>query len=162
MASYSVSAISAALGGAELPRLRIVRSIAASIAAPPDEAYQLWWAAAIEDFEAKNPPARRTPLAQFGLDLRRSMLRQDLGQTDLLRKMMRQCAAEGDLAKMMSRATLCRLLAGTTLPRVEQMSLLMGVLNLPRAELHQLANSYKTLRGALDLRTGVTARILVA
>jgi hypothetical protein len=151
-ASYSVSAVSSALGGAELPRLRLVQSIVGGISAPQGRAHELWWAAALEDFTKNNPPRRPgSPLAEFGLDLRKAMLKNDLGPTDVLRRMARLCAAEGDVTKAMSRATLCRLLAGTTLPRSEQMDVFLRVINLREGEVERLSSRYDVLSTALAL-----------
>ncbi|MET8997183.1 hypothetical protein [Amycolatopsis sp. NPDC004169] len=148
---YSVSAVSSALGGTELPRLRLVRSIASGIGAPQGHAHELWWAAALEEFTKNNPSRSGDPLGEFALDLRKAMLKNDLGPTDVLRRMARLCAAEGDTAKAMSRATLSRLLAGTTLPRSEQMDVFLRVINLRDGEIERLTSRYDVLGTAMAL-----------
>ncbi|NBH07227.1 hypothetical protein [Amycolatopsis sp. SID8362] len=147
-ASYSVSAVSGALGGTELPRLRLVRSIAAGVGAPAHEAHRVWWAAALEEFTKHNPGLPGDPLAELALDLRRAMLRHDLGKTDVLRRMARLCEADGDVTKAMSRATLCRLLTGTTLPRTDQMTVFLRALSLRDSEVEQLTGRYEELSAA--------------
>ncbi|RSD22820.1 hypothetical protein [Amycolatopsis eburnea] len=147
-ASYSVSAVSGALGGTELPRLRLVRSIAAGVGAPAHEAHRVWWAAALEEFTKHNPGLPGDPLAELALDLRRAMLRHDLGKTDVLRRMARLCEADGDVTKAMSRATLCRLLTGNTLPRTDQMTVFLRALSLRDSEVEQLTGRYEELSAA--------------
>jgi hypothetical protein len=147
-ASYSISAVSSALGGAELPRLRLVQSIASGVGAPKPEAHRLWWAAALEEFTKDHPQQPADPVAAFALDLRRAMLRNDLGKAEVLRQMARLCESTGDVTKAMSRATLCRLLSGTTLPRTEQMNVFLRALNLRDSEIEQLTGRYERLSAA--------------
>lgn len=144
-ASYSISAVSTALGGADLPRLRLVQSIAAGVGAPQQQAHQLWWAAALDEFNSHNSAQPDDLVASFALDLRRAMLRNDLGKVEVLGRMARRCHAGGDVTKAMSRATLCRLLTGTTLPRADQMNVFLRVLDLRDHEIDALTNRYEYL-----------------
>ncbi|WP_326957602.1 hypothetical protein [Amycolatopsis sp. NBC_01286] len=147
-ARYSISAVSSALGGAELPRLRLVQGIATGVNAPAHEAHRLWWAAALEEFTKRHPDPPADPVAQLAQDLRRVMLRNDLGKTEVLRRMVRLCESKGNVTTAMSRATLCRLLAGATLPRTNQMSVFLRVLNLRDDEVEALISRYERLMAA--------------
>lgn len=146
-ACYSVSAVSNALGGAELPRLRLVLRIADGINAPRGRAHELWWAAALEDL-AKSSPAPVGIDAEFAFDLRKAMLKTDLGPTDVLQRMAKLCAAEGNVTTAMSRATLARLLTGATLPRAGQMDVFLRVLSLSDGEFARLRSRYEVLCAA--------------
>ena len=158
-ASYCVSAVSTALGGTELPGLRVVRSIAAGVGASQVQAHKLWWAAALEDFAKRNPAKPDDPLADFALDLCRAMLMHDLGKTEVLRRMTRLCEAEGNVIKAMSRATLCRLLDGTTLPRPDQMNVFLRVIGLRESELEQLTDRYEKLDTARALARAAKSKL---
>jgi hypothetical protein len=147
-ASYSVSTVSNALGGTELPRLVLVQSIAAGVGAPLNAAHRIWWEAALEEFAKDNPARPDDPLADFARQLRRVMLRSDLGKTTVLRHMARLCAATGSVIAPMSRATLCRLLDGDTLPRPEKMSVFLRVIKASDTELAQLNARYEELATA--------------
>jgi hypothetical protein len=144
-AAYSVTAVSDALRGIEVPRLRLVQSIARGVGAPLAQAHQLWWAAALEEFAKRNPVKPAGSLAGFALDLRRAMLRNDLSKTEVLSRMARLCKTDGDVTNAMSRATLCRLLGGTTLPRSDQMNVFLRVLGLREREIEQLTRDYEAL-----------------
>lgn len=144
-ATYSVSTVSNALGGAELPRLRLVQSIAAAVDAPQALAHQMWWKAALEEFTKDNPPRPDDPVADYARQLRHIMLRSDLSKATLLRDMTRLCETTHGVITPMSRATLCRLLDGTTLPHPEQMSIFLRVINPTNTELVQLTVRYHEL-----------------
>jgi hypothetical protein len=144
-ASYSVSTVSNALGGIELPRLRLVQSIAAGVGAPLPAAHRIWWEAALEEFAKSNPARPDDPVADFALQLRRMMLRSDLGKTEVLGRMTRLCDAMKITTKPMSRATLCRLLDGDTLPKPEQMNLFLRVINAREDEVRQLTSRFDEL-----------------
>ncbi|MFF1608222.1 hypothetical protein ACFVYA_10615 [Amycolatopsis sp. NPDC058278] len=144
-ASYSVSTVSNALGGTELPRLRLVQSIAAGVGAPLPAAHRIWWEAASEEFTKNNPAQPDDPVADFALQLRRAMLRSDLGKTEVLRRMVRLSDAESLTMKPMSRATLCRLLDGDTLPNPEQMNLFLRVIGIRDEEIRQLTVRFEEL-----------------
>ncbi|HEY3481139.1 MAG TPA: hypothetical protein VGL02_19785 [Streptomyces sp.] len=160
-ASYSISAVSTALGGTDLPRLRLVQRIAAGVGAPQQQAHQIWWAAALEEFNAHDPARPSDPVASFARDLRRAMLRNDLGKTEVLRRMGRRCEASGDVTKAMSRATLCRLLTGVTLPRADQMNVFLRVIDLRDRDIVALTERYEDLVAARRVR-GVPAAKLPA
>lgn len=147
-ASYSVSTVSNALGGVELARLRLVQSIAGGVGAPLPAAHRIWWEAALEEFAKSNPARPDDPVADFALQLRRTMLRSDLGKTEVLARMTRLCDAMGISTKPMSRATLCRLLDGGTLPKPEQMNLLLRVINAREEEVRQLTDRFNELVAA--------------
>jgi hypothetical protein len=151
LATYSISAVSNAIGGASVPRLRVVYSIAAGVGAPKGRAHELWWAAALEQFNRDNPATSGHPLVEFGVELRKAMLKSDLGLVDVLGRMRQLCAAEGGHHAVMSRATLGRLLAGRTLPRDEHMALFLRALNLRDGEIERLTSRYETIGMALRM-----------
>jgi hypothetical protein len=147
-ATYSVSTVSNALGGTELPRLRLVQSIAAAIDAPQALAHRMWWKAALEEFTKDNPPRPDDPVTDYARQLRHVMLRSDLGKATVLRNMTRLCDNTRSVITPMSRATLCRLLDGTTLPNPEQMSIFLRVINATDTELARLTARYQELATA--------------
>lgn len=149
-ACYSVSAVSNALGGAELPRLRLVLRIAAGINAPRGRAHELWWAAALEDL-VKSSPTPVGMLAEYAFDLRKAMLKTDLGPKEVLQRMAKLCAAEGNVTTAMSRATLARLLTGTTLPRAGQMDVFLRVICLGDPDFARLRSRYEVLCAASSM-----------
>ena len=150
-AEYAISAVSTAMGGSDLPRLQLVRSIAAAVGAPQTQTYELWWAAALEEFRKKNPAEPNSPLEEFGQALQLAMLRADFGPGDVLTR-MQQVARAGEFGiAPMSRATLSRMLVGATLPREEQMDLFFRSLIISDRELKVLWARYQSVSMALEI-----------
>uniref|UniRef100_UPI003F498AE8 hypothetical protein n=1 Tax=Amycolatopsis sp. CA-082387 TaxID=3239918 RepID=UPI003F498AE8 len=150
--NYSLSTVSTVLGGPTLPPLRQVLSVAEGVHASKREAHELWYAAALEEFTTALPPKPWNPLVEYGIDLRKAMLRNDLGAGQLLRSMELAAGRFGGLAAAMSRATLDRLLAGTKLPAsIVQLDLLFDALTLSQGESAQLRMRYRVLCAALAM-----------
>ncbi len=150
-ARYCTSAVSTAVGGAELPSWQRVRGIAAAVGAPTEQAHELWWNAALADFRKQNPRPE-DPIAYYGWELRKIMLREGLGQNDVLQRMERLVSQDSGLGSAMSRATLGRFLAGKSLPRrYGQMVLLLRVLPLKGDEAERLKNRYTILEAAVQI-----------
>jgi hypothetical protein len=150
--NYSLSTVSTVLGGSTVPPLRQVLSVAEGVHASRREAHELWYAAALEGFTATLPAKPCNPLVEFGIDLRKTMLRNDIGAGQLHRSMELASSRFDGLADVMSRATLDRLLGGSKLPTsIVQMDLLFEALNLPKTESAQFRLRYRVLCAALAM-----------
>ncbi|MEV6832091.1 hypothetical protein [Amycolatopsis sp. NPDC051102] len=146
---FSVSTVCAVIGGSTLPPLQQVLSVAGGIGGSQRHAHGLWYAAALQAFRASQPK-NPGPLAAFGIELRRAMLKEDLGPADVRRRMV-EAAARFDV-RSMSVGTLRRLLSGAgAMPKIVQMDLLLEVLPLQPDELQRLKARHRVLSEALEI-----------
>lgn len=151
LSHYSISTVSTVIGGPALPPLRQVLRVAGGVGASQRRAHELWYAAALEAFTAKLPKAPRNPLVEFGIDLRKAMIMNDLGPGDLMRRMNAASTKFDELGRAMSPATLGRLLSGscTCMPKIVQMDLLLDALKLRPDDHQRLRARHRILSEAL-------------
>lgn len=146
---FGVSTVCAVLGGSTLPPLHQVLRVAVGIGASQRRAHSLWYAAALQAFQASQPK-HPGPLAAFGIELRRAMLKHDLGPADVRRDMVEAAAKVG--VRSMSIDTLRKLLAGAgAMPKIVQMDLLLKALPLQSDELQRLRARHRVLSEALEI-----------
>lgn len=149
-ASYSISAVSTALGGASLPKLRVVLAIAAAVGAADTTTRELWVAAKLAEYQRATPtPA--TPLGELAGELRVAMARIDVGATQLQQRMRKLAVTTGYGKEPMSRATLHRFLNGETLPRLGQVGLLLRCLEMGEPQRDQLLRRCEVIQAAIAI-----------
>jgi hypothetical protein len=138
-----------------------VQIVAAAVAAPVHLGYELWVAAAVEDFHRKNPVEPDGPLEEFGRAVKLAMLNSDFGPGEILRRMQERSDLESEVSPM-SRATLTRLLAGTTMPSDNQVELLFKALVVRPVQAELLRARYRSALMALEIMKSPKLRDWVA